>query len=58
MKKIKQMLSFMLDLRFKSLRLVSSFIGQDQAISIIEQYDQWSLFPMFLRCYHIFHLMA
>jgi len=58
MKKIKHMLSFMLDFIFKSLRLVSSFIGQEQAISIMDQYDQQSLFPMFLKCYHILHLMA
>jgi uncharacterized protein YbbC (DUF1343 family) len=48
----------MLNPRFKSLRLVSSFIGQKQVISIVEEYDQKSLFIMFLKCYHIFHPMA
>jgi hypothetical protein len=52
------MLSLMLDPRFKSLKLVSSLISQKQVVSIVEEYDQWSLFPMLLRCYHILHLMA
>ncbi len=56
--KTHNMLSLMLNLRFKSLRLVSFLIGQKRAISIVEEYDQRSLFPMLLRCYHILHLMA
>jgi hypothetical protein len=44
--------------RFKNLRLISSLIGREQAISIVEEYDQQSLFSMFLRCYHILYLMA
>jgi uncharacterized protein YbbC (DUF1343 family) len=48
----------MLDPIFKSMRLVSSLIGKKQAISIVEEYDQRSLFPMLLKCYHIFHPMA
>jgi hypothetical protein len=38
--KTHNMLSLMLDPRFKSLRLVSSLIGQKQAISIVKEYDQ------------------
>ncbi len=48
----------MVDFRFKNLKLVSSFIGQEQVVSTVEKYDQQSLFPMLLRCYHILHLMA
>jgi hypothetical protein len=43
------MLSLMLNPRFKSLRLVSSFIGWKQVVSIVEEYDQWSFFPMLLN---------
>jgi hypothetical protein len=58
MKEIQHInMSLMLDPRFKSLRLVSSLIGQKQIVSIVEEDDQQSLFPMLLRCYHIFHLM-
>jgi hypothetical protein len=34
------MLSLMLDLRFKSLRLISSLISGEQVVSIVKEYDQ------------------
>jgi hypothetical protein len=40
---------------FKSLCLVSSFIGCDQGASIVQQYDTVSLYPMFMKCYHHLH---
>jgi hypothetical protein len=30
--------------------LVSSLLGRKHHASIVEEYDQWSLFPMFLKC--------
>jgi hypothetical protein len=50
-KKAHNMLSLMLDARFKSLHLVSSFIGCEQGVGIIEEYDVRCLYPMFLNCY-------
>jgi hypothetical protein len=47
----------MLNPRFKSLRLVSFVIGQEH-VSIVEEYDRFSLFPMLLKCYHILHPMV
>ncbi len=38
--KSHNILSFMLDPRFKSLRLVSFLIGQKHVVSIMEEYDQ------------------
>jgi hypothetical protein len=38
-RKAHNMLSLMLDFRFKSLRLVSSLIGCEQAKVIVEKYD-------------------
>jgi hypothetical protein len=38
--KTHNMLSFMLNLRFKSLRLVSSLIGGEHVVSIVKEYDQ------------------
>jgi hypothetical protein len=49
------MLSLMLDLRFKTLCLVSSFIGLEQGKAIVEKYDKKSLFPMLLKCYYHLH---
>ncbi len=45
----------MLDPQFKSLRLVSSFVGREQGISIVEDYDKKSLQLMLLKCYHHLH---
>ncbi len=41
---------------FKNLRLVFSFIGQNQVASMVEDYDEQSLFPMLLKCHQIFYL--
>jgi hypothetical protein len=45
----------MLDPRFKTLHLVSSFIDCEQGKAIVEEYDKKSLFPMFLKCYYHLH---
>jgi hypothetical protein len=42
----------MLDLRFKSWILISSFIGREHEWVIVEEYDRKSLFPMLLKSYH------
>jgi hypothetical protein len=54
-RKAHNMLSLMLDPRFKTLHLVSSLIGHEQGKAIIEEYDKKSLFPMFLKCYYYLH---
>jgi len=51
-RKAHNMLSLMLNSRFKSLCFVSSFVGCEQGIFTIEKYDWKSLQPMFLKCYH------
>ncbi len=38
--KTHNMLSLMLDPRFRSMRLVSFLIGRKQVVSIVEEYDQ------------------
>jgi hypothetical protein len=45
----------MLDPRFKTLHLVSSLIGCEQGKVIVEKYDKFFLFPMFLKCYYHLH---
>jgi hypothetical protein len=47
--KTHNMLLLMLDPRFKYLCLVYSFIGHDQGISIVEQYDTMPLYPMLMK---------
>ncbi len=51
------MLLFMLDPQFKSLCLLSSFVGREQDTFIIEEYDWKSLQRMLLKCYHRLHLV-
>jgi hypothetical protein len=45
----------MLDTWLKNLHLVSFFIGCDQGVAIVEQYDIMSLYPMFMKCYYHLH---
>jgi hypothetical protein len=45
----------MLGPRFKTLRLVSSFIGREKGKAIVEEYDKNSLFSMLLKCYYYLH---
>jgi hypothetical protein len=42
-KKTHDMFFLMLDPQFKSLCLVSSFVGREEGIFIVEKYDQKSL---------------
>jgi hypothetical protein len=32
----------MLDLRYKSLHIVSSFVGKEQGVALVEEYDRKS----------------
>jgi hypothetical protein len=54
-KKNHNMLSLMLDHKFKNLHLVSSFIGLEQGKANVEEYDKKTLYPMLLKCYHHLH---
>jgi hypothetical protein len=49
------MISLMLDLRFKSLRIISSFVGQEQGVSLVEEYDKKFLYPMLVKSLEHFH---
>ncbi len=48
----------MLNPRLKNLCLVFSFMGHKENVSIVEEYDRQSLYPMLLKCYHYSHPMA
>ncbi len=48
---------FMLDLRFKILCLLFSFVGRKDGVSIVDEYDRKTLYPMFLKGYHHLHPM-
>jgi hypothetical protein len=48
----------MLDFILIFFLVVSSFIGCEENVSIVEKYDEQSLYLMFLKCYHYLHPMA
>ncbi len=52
------MLYLMLDLIFKSLHLISSFVGQEEGVRIVNGYDGRTLYFMFLKCHHHLHQMT
>jgi len=47
----------MLDPRFENLHLVSFIIGREQGVAIVQEYDERSLYLMFLKCYHHLQLV-
>jgi hypothetical protein len=48
----------MLNPRFKGFCLVSSHVGHEQGMFIVEEYDAKTLYPMLLKCYHYLHLVG
>ncbi len=54
-RKTHNMLALLLDLRFKDLHLMSSFIGSDQGITIVQKCDIMSLYPIHMKSYYHLH---
>jgi len=48
----------MLDPKLKNLHLTYIFIGREEGVNIVEEYDKQLLYPMFKKCYHHLHSMA
>ncbi len=55
-RKTHNMISLMLDPRYKSLCIVCSFVRREQGVAIVEEYDRTSLYPMLVKCHE--HLCA
>jgi hypothetical protein len=54
-RKAHNMISLMLDPWFKSLHIVSSFVGREQGVTLVEEYDRKSLYPMLVKCHEHLH---
>jgi hypothetical protein len=54
-KKAQNMISLMLDPRFKSFHIISSFVGKEQGVALVKEYDRKSLYPMLVKCYEHLH---
>jgi hypothetical protein len=47
----------MLDPRYESLHIVSSFVGREQGVVLVEEYDRKSLYLMLVKCHEHLHLL-
>ncbi len=56
-KKTHNMLILMLNPRFESFKLVASFSSWKQIVSMVKDSDKQFLFPILLKCHHVFHSM-
>jgi hypothetical protein len=54
-RKVHNMISLILDPRFKSLCIVSSFVGREQGVALVEENDLKSLYPMLVKCHEHLH---
>jgi hypothetical protein len=54
-RKAHNMLSLMLDPKFKNFCVVSSFVGQKEGVSIVDEYDMKTLYLILLKSSHHLH---
>jgi hypothetical protein len=44
------MISLMLDPRYKSLGIISPFVGRQQDVALVKEYDKKFLYPILVKC--------
>jgi hypothetical protein len=54
-RKTHNMIFLMLNPRLKSLHIISSFVGREQGVALVEEYDRKSLYPMLVKCHEHLH---
>jgi hypothetical protein len=54
-KKAHNMIFLMLNPRFKNLCIVSSFVGREQGVALVEEYDRKSLYLVLVKCHEHLH---
>jgi hypothetical protein len=57
-RKAHNMIFLMLDPRYKSLHIICSFVGREQGIALIEEYNRKSLYLMLVKCHELLHLLV
>ncbi len=45
----------MLDPRYERLHIVSSFVGREQGVALVDEYDRKTLYPMLVKCHEHLH---
>jgi hypothetical protein len=49
----------MLDPKFKSFQIIASFVGLEQVVNFVEEYDMKFLYPMLVKCHeHLYPLVS
>ncbi len=57
-KKTYNMLSLMLIMQGLRAFVLCLCVGHEQGMSIVDKYDEKTLYPMLLKCYHYLHLVG
>jgi len=57
-KKVHNMIFLMLDPKFDILCIISSFVGKEQGVALVEEYDRKTLYPMLVKCHEDLHLLV
>jgi hypothetical protein len=54
-RKVHNVISLMLNPRFKSLHMINSFVEREQGIVLVVECDKKSLYPMLVKCHEHLH---
>ncbi len=57
-RKAHNMIFLMLDSRFKSLCIISSFVAREQGDVLVEEYDRKTLYLMLVKCHEHLHSLV
>jgi hypothetical protein len=57
-RKTHNMISLMLDPKYKNLCIVSSFVGREQGVVLVDKYDRKPLYLMLVKCHEHLHLLV
>jgi hypothetical protein len=47
------MLALMLDSRFKNMQFIISYLGRENASTLVSQYDEQLMLPLLIQCYKV-----
>jgi hypothetical protein len=54
-RKTHNMIFLMLNPKYKNLRIIYSFVGKEQGVALVEEYDRKSSCPMLAKCHEHLH---
>ncbi len=54
-KKAHNMISLMVNPKFKNFHIVPSFVGMEQGVALVKEYHRITLYLMLVKCYEHLH---